>query len=172
MKTTNENKKPSKSKQLFSVIILLIASVIWGLAFSAQKDAGGLGGFTVGASRNLFAVLFLIPIIPLMDRITKSGRSLIKNRRPDFTRSEIIGGIISGTFMTFATALQQQLLTDWNSLARPAVLRKARFNQDLRAGFLLVEVGSHGNTLQEALTGARLFAQSASTMLASQCKPE
>lgn len=112
MKTTNENKKPSKSKQLFSVIILLIASVIWGLAFSAQKGAGGLGGFTVGASRNLFAVLFLIPIIPLMDRITKNGRSLIKNRRPDFTRSEIIGGIISGTFMTFATALQQNGIRD------------------------------------------------------------
>ena len=111
------NKKSLKiaseeSKKLFSVIILLIASIIWGLAFSAQKDASDLGGFTVGAARNLFAVLFLIPILPLMDKVSKSGRSIIKNNRPDFTKSEIIGGIISGAFMTFATALQQNGIGD------------------------------------------------------------
>lgn len=99
-------------KKLFSVIILLIASIIWGLAFSAQKDASDLGGFTVGAARNLFAVLFLIPILPLMDKISKNGRSIIKNKRLDFTKSEIIGGIISGAFMTFATALQQNGIGD------------------------------------------------------------
>lgn len=99
-------------KKLLSVIILLIASIIWGLAFSAQKDASDLGGFTVGAARNLFAVLFLIPILPLMDKISKSGRSIIKDKRLDFTKSEIIGGIIAGAFMTFATALQQNGIGD------------------------------------------------------------
>lgn len=97
----------AEGKKLFSVVILLIASIIWGLAFSAQKDAGELGGFTVGAARNLFAFLFLIPIIPLMDRLTKSGRQLISEKRPDFTRAELIGGCLAGFFMTFATALQQ-----------------------------------------------------------------
>ena len=38
--------------------------------------------------------------------------------------------------------------------------RMPRFNQHLSPGALLVEVGSHGNTLQEALTAARLFAGS------------
>lgn len=99
-------------KKLFSVFILLIASIIWGLAFSAQKDASDLGGFTVGAARNFFAVVFLIPILPLMDKISKSGRSIIKNKRLDFTKSEIIGGIIAGAFMTFATALQQNGISD------------------------------------------------------------
>ena len=89
------------------MVILLIASIIWGLAFSAQKDAGELGGFTVGAARNLFAVLFLLPIIPLMDRLTKNGRKILEDKRPDFTRAELIGGIIAGFFMTFATVLQQ-----------------------------------------------------------------
>ena len=152
-KETNTAKEPLKSKllgivqkirellftengkKIFSVIILLIASIIWGLAFSAQKDAGELGGFTVGASRNLFATLFLIPIIPLMDRLTKNGRgfensksvsdvknseleckALTKNSNLkkifDFTKPELIGGAISGFFMTFATALQQNGIGD------------------------------------------------------------
>ncbi len=67
--------------------------------------------------------------------------------------------------LTFAMDIQQQLLADWDTLARPMVLRKARFNQDLRAGSVLVEVGTHGNSLAEALTGARLFAQSMATVL-------
>ena len=112
MKKILKRLTPSEPKKLFSVIILLIASIIWGLAFSAQKDAGELGGFTVGAARNFFAVLFLIPVLPLMDKISKSGRSIIKNGRPDFTKSEIIGGIIAGAFMTFATALQQNGISD------------------------------------------------------------
>lgn len=112
MKKTLIRFTSNEPKKLFSVIILLIASIIWGLAFSAQKDAGELGGFTVGAARNLFAVLFLIPILPLMDKISKSGRSLIKDKRPDFTKAEIIGGVIAGTFMTFATALQQNGIND------------------------------------------------------------
>lgn len=112
MKKILKRLTPSEPKKLFSVIILLIASIIWGLAFSAQKDAGELGGFTVGAARNFFAVLFLIPVLPLMDKISKSGRSIIKDGRPDFTKSEIIGGIIAGAFMTFATALQQNGISD------------------------------------------------------------
>ena len=112
MKKTLIKFTSNEPKKLFSVIILLIASIIWGLAFSAQKDAGELGGFTVGAARNLFAVLFLIPILPLMDKISKSGRSMIKDKRPDFTKAEIIGGVIAGTFMTFATALQQNGISD------------------------------------------------------------
>jgi drug/metabolite transporter (DMT)-like permease len=104
--------KSAEGKKLFSVVILLIASVIWGLAFSAQKDAGELGGFTVGAARNLFAFLFLLPIIPLMDRLTKNGRRMLIDRRPDFTKAELLGGILAGFFMTFATALQQNGIGD------------------------------------------------------------
>jgi len=67
--------------------------------------------------------------------------------------------------LSFAMTLQQQLLDDYETLARPMVLRSSRFNQDLRAGSVLVEVGTHGNTLEEALAGARLFAQSAVDVL-------
>ena len=47
------------------------------------------------------------------------------------------------------------------TLARPINLRAQRFNQHLTPCSLLVEVGTSGNTLQEAIRGARCFAQAA-----------
>ena len=67
--------------------------------------------------------------------------------------------------LTFAMRIQQQLLDDHQALARPMVLRASRFNQHLSVGSVLVEVGTHGNTLQEALLGAKLFAQSTAKVL-------
>ena len=63
--------------------------------------------------------------------------------------------------LTLAVHLQMQLNQDCPTLARPISLRTGRYNQQLTTGSLLVEVGSHGNTLEEALAAARLFAQSA-----------
>lgn len=67
--------------------------------------------------------------------------------------------------LALAMEIQQQMNSLWPGLARPIALRTARFNQQLTKGSLLVEVGSHGNTLEEALAGARLFARSAAKVL-------
>lgn len=67
--------------------------------------------------------------------------------------------------LTFAMRIQRQLLDDHGTLARPMVLRASRYNQHLSVGSVLVEVGTHGNTLQEALLGARLFAESTAKVL-------
>lgn len=61
--------------------------------------------------------------------------------------------------LSLAVGIQQAVLDAHGTLIRPIVLRSSRFNQQLRPASLLVEVGSHGNTLQEAITAARLFAQ-------------
>jgi len=61
--------------------------------------------------------------------------------------------------LSLAVGLQRAEQDAHGTLVRPIVLRSSRFNQHYRPGSLLVEVGSHGNTLQEALTAARLFAQ-------------
>ncbi|WP_365814201.1 stage II sporulation protein P [Flavonifractor sp. An112] len=50
-------------------------------------------------------------------------------------------------------------------MARPMTFRSSSYNQELSTGSLLVEVGTHGNTLQEALSAARLFARSAGQVL-------
>ena len=62
--------------------------------------------------------------------------------------------------LSLAVSLQRSLLDEHGTLIRPIVLRSSRFNQQLSTGSILVEVGSHGNTLQEAIAAARLFAQS------------
>lgn len=62
--------------------------------------------------------------------------------------------------LALAVGVQHQVNADYPTLARPIVVRSSRFNQQLTPGSLLVEVGTHGNTLQEALAAARLFAQS------------
>lgn len=67
--------------------------------------------------------------------------------------------------LALAMGLQQQMNALWPGLARPITLRTARFNQQLTKGSLLVEVGGHGNTLEEALAGARLFARVAGKTL-------
>lgn len=63
--------------------------------------------------------------------------------------------------LALAMRIQHRMDTLWPGLARPITLRSSRFNQQLTTGSVLVEIGSHGNTLQEALAGARLFARSA-----------
>lgn len=67
--------------------------------------------------------------------------------------------------LALAIQIQKELDTRWPTLARPITLRSSRFNQQLTPGSLLIEVGSHGNTLQEALQGARLFADAAGDVL-------
>ena len=67
--------------------------------------------------------------------------------------------------LTLATKLQRSMNTLYPTLARPMTLRTSVYNQNLSNGALLVEVGCHGNTLQEALGGARLFARAAGQVL-------
>lgn len=61
--------------------------------------------------------------------------------------------------LSLALSIQSALANKWSTLARPLVLRPTRFNQHLSTGMILVEVGTHGNTLQEAITAARLYAR-------------
>ena len=67
--------------------------------------------------------------------------------------------------LALAMRIQQRMNEQWPTLARPIALRSGRFNQQLTRGSLLVEVGSHGSTLQEALRGARCFARAAGEVL-------
>ena len=90
--------------------MMLMAAAIWGFGFSSQKVASALAPFTMSAVRTILAGLFLIPVIMISDRATRSERHLFskKNRRfVDFNRTELVGGIVCGTVLTVAQALQQ-----------------------------------------------------------------
>ena len=60
--------------------------------------------------------------------------------------------------LTFATHLQQSMNETYPTLARPINLRTSAFNQALTSGSVLLEVGSCGNTVEEAENAITLFA--------------
>ena len=62
--------------------------------------------------------------------------------------------------MALAAKLHAQLEKTAPGLCRPISFRSQRFNQDLSAGAMLIEVGAAGNTRAEALLGAQLLAES------------
>ena len=67
--------------------------------------------------------------------------------------------------LSLAVSIQKAITNKWATLARPIVLRTSRFNQQQSTGAILVEIGTHGNTLQEAITAARLFARTIADMM-------
>ena len=61
--------------------------------------------------------------------------------------------------LSWALKIQKNLEEEAPGLARPLNLRIERFNEDLTPGSILLEVGTAGDTLREALTAVELFGQ-------------
>ena len=69
--------------------------------------------------------------------------------------------------LAFALYLQNAVNSAYPTLMRPVDLVPQRYNQQLTPGSLIVEVGSSGNTLREALTAIRLFGRAIAPALAA-----
>lgn len=69
--------------------------------------------------------------------------------------------------LSLALYLQNAVCQSYPSLMRPITLTKYRYNQHLSPGSMIVEVGSNGNTLQEALAAIRLFGNAAGPAIAA-----
>lgn len=69
--------------------------------------------------------------------------------------------------LRLALTLHEAVANRYPTLMRPTVLCDYRYNQQLTTGYLLLEVGTSGNTLSEAITGVRLFADAVAPLLAS-----
>ena len=67
--------------------------------------------------------------------------------------------------LALTAQLQEQILMSHPGLARPINLRRERFNHHATPGSLLIEVGTSGNTLDEALISARLTAAAMAEIL-------
>ena len=59
----------------------------------------------------------------------------------------------------FASKIQAKAIDMFPSLMRPIDLRQERFNEQLTLGSLIVEVGSNGNTMEEAIRGGERIAE-------------
>jgi stage II sporulation protein P len=66
---------------------------------------------------------------------------------------------------TFACALQSQLESDYSGLTRPVLFDYRHYNQDLTTGSLLIEVGSHGNSIDEAKYTGELIGKALAELL-------
>ena len=92
------------------IFFLFLPALIWGTAFVAQRMGSEyVEPFTYLAWRSWAAVLFLAPLVRVMDHF--SARRGIDNRRPKTVsdrRLLIVGGCLSG-FMLWAACAAQQI---------------------------------------------------------------
>lgn len=61
---------------------------------------------------------------------------------------------------SFASNLQSLLESDWKGLTRPILFDYRSYNQDLTTGSLLIEVGSHGNSIEQVRYSGELIGSS------------
>ena len=69
------------------------------------------------------------------------------------------------TNLAFAVKLQNQVEADWPALTRPIFFCYRKYNMDLTPGSLLLEMGSNGNTLEEAVYSGELIARSLADLI-------
>lgn len=80
----------------------------------------------------------------------------------------IISGCDDGTMdmpdymknFRFASLLQQQMSSDYDGFTRPILFDYRNYNQELTSGSILIEVGSHGNTIEQAKYSGELIGKS------------
>lgn len=80
----------------------------------------------------------------------------------------IISGCDDGTMdmpncmknFRFACMLQNQLESDWQGLTRPILFDYRKYNQDLTTGSVLIEVGGHANSIDQAVYSGELIGKS------------
>lgn len=95
-------------KPLLGAIVLLVATVIWGLSYVAQSDGMRyLGPLTYSCVRILLGGVALVPVVWAFHRFDPRYRTGTKIERHQINRISILGGIVVGAFMCGAATLQQ-----------------------------------------------------------------
>ncbi len=108
-----------RKKQLVSDLMLLIAAIIWGLAFVAQRQGMEfVGPFTFNASRFLLGSITLLPVIFIMSRTDKNGgegadeAAVLSPAEAEAAKKAerknlLIAGVACGSVLFFAASFQQ-----------------------------------------------------------------
>ena len=97
---------------------------------------------------------------------------LVTKEDPNVAQCSLVMGVAHDGWkdnLQLAIAVQEHLNAMSPTLMRPIATRGYRYNQQLCPGSLLVEIGAAGNSLDEAIMGARYFATGfAETILAAE----
>ncbi len=84
--------------------LLVLTALIWGVAFVAQKDGMNyIEPFTYNGVRNTIGGVFLLLILPLMDKIRAGREDFEKGSRKNI----LLGGVLCGLVLFAASNLQQ-----------------------------------------------------------------
>ncbi len=108
-------------KKYIPPLFCILAALVWGFSFSAQKTASAdVAAFTVGAVSKLFAAIFLLILILILDR----SKPIEKRREKGkfFTKTELIGGFACGAVQTAASAFQQTGIGDGTDAGKAAFI--------------------------------------------------
>ena len=161
-------------RRFFGTALLVLTAFIWGLGFPMQSMAlVHVGAATLTCVRNVIAGCFLLLLIPIFDKINKeSGRRLLSRTergfRLDFTRRELLGGLLCGLLLGTATTLQQMgLATEETDSGKAAfitalymvivpllgMLRKRFPSRRVFLGVALAVMGSYFLTASIVFTG-------------------
>ena len=105
------------NKKLRGDLMLILAAMIWGSAFVAQKSGADLmGPIAFNGIRILIGGLVLLPVISIMDRLkgrTNTGAeggaamSMTKEEKRAAWKNALKGGILCGLALATAAGLQQ-----------------------------------------------------------------
>lgn len=101
-----------------NVLFLLLADIIWGAAFVAQRTGGdAVGAYSFNCVRCLIGFVVLLPVIGVMDKIR--GRKPMDKKQK---KTLLMGGILCGTALFFASNLQQLGITLGASVGKAGFL--------------------------------------------------
>ena len=100
-------------KQWIGAILLLFATIIWGVAFVAQTAASdSIGSFTFNAARSLIAAVLLSAIVAGKEKISEKrliavGKAYEKSARRKYLKKSLFSGVFCGLALFAAVNFQQ-----------------------------------------------------------------
>lgn len=97
-----------KHNQMRQVVFPILAAFIWGTAFVAQDMcADSIGAFAFNASRYFIAVLALLVVIVISDKLKKDKPTLSPIQKKAANKQLWIGGLCCGAALAMASNFQQ-----------------------------------------------------------------
>ena len=97
-----------KHNQMRQVVFPILAAFIWGTAFVAQDMcADAMGAFAFNASRYFIAVLALLVVIVISDKLKKDKPVLSPAEKKAANRQLWLGGLCCGAALAIASNFQQ-----------------------------------------------------------------
>ena len=97
-----------KYNQMRQVVFPILAAFIWGTAFVAQDlCADSIGAFAFNATRYFIAVLALLVVILISDKLKKNNPTLTAQEKKAANKQLWLGGLCCGAALAIASNFQQ-----------------------------------------------------------------